>query len=103
MLRICKLANPSIKNSLKGISKGNKWFIDMFNYLQHASLDKHNNLSSVWGKNVDEDPMVTFIKTILMEGVRDIYSFTSVSNKMTSNECLTALMYMFNNIDSPIT
>lgn len=42
-----------------------------------------------------EDPFTDYIKSVVMQGAADIHCFTSLTNKLTSNECLTA--FIFNN------
>lgn len=41
-LYIVKLGNPSIDNTLNGINKNNKWFINLFNFLQNEVLQDKN-------------------------------------------------------------
>lgn len=39
-LYIVKLANPSIDNTLNGVNKNNRWFINLFNFLQNEVLQE---------------------------------------------------------------
>lgn len=94
-INFIKLANPSVNNSLKGINKNNIWFINLLNMLQNskeqdnftADMDDLAPLSD----NIDKFTM--FLKETIFSNSSNFYSLISINNKMTSNECLTALLF----------
>jgi hypothetical protein len=100
-INFIKLANPSINSSLKGVNKNNIWFVNMLNYLQALSISSHSteaeNLkegdeSKIWRSVEKYDDFTLFLKEAIFKSSHKIYGFISITNKITSNECLTALL-----------
>jgi hypothetical protein len=88
-LNIIKLGNPSINSSLKGVNKNNAWFVNLFNFLQGESVINGQGEEFCTG---GRDEFTCYLKEVIFGGAFKLHGFISITNKMTSNECLTALM-----------
>ena len=80
-----KLSHPY---TLKSPGKHTNWFISLFNYLQAQTLGG----SSV-DSNGSDNEFSNYLRDVLVRGVSSVHCLSVFSNKMTANDCLTALKF----------
>ena len=83
---IVKLAVPYC---LKSPSKHSPWFTHLFNFLQSQVLDR----SSKADEYQNEDDFSSYLKDTIVLSVSNLHCLTVFSNKMSTNDCLTALKF----------
>ena len=94
-INFVKLANPSVNNSLKGINKNNIWFVNLLNMLQNSQEQENftANLDDLTPLSDNLDRFVIYLKETIFSTSSRFYGLISLSNKMSSNECLTGLLF----------
>jgi hypothetical protein len=83
---IVKLSHPY---TVKAPSKHTSWFVNLFNYMQAQTLEK----TVLPELAAADDEFSIYLRDTLVKDVSSVHCLSVFSNKMSANDCLTALKF----------